>query len=654
MSAAKPNRLTLIDQSIKHPGGHHYEYALRVLEAARRQGLETWLLAHRDYRGAIDHPVEPAFTWTFWDNYRYYYLGRPPLRRPGWLSSLRRRVKEARLTLDRRFVYSRVGLAVARARNLPLRDILLRTRIDDDASTVTTSRLLLAAARVALKVHSLTTRRLRFNRLRPLLLSVLALPALPFLLVAMLTGRKSPAARFAAELSAALAEFSNHESTIFFVPNATAAELEGLALLHRAGHLATRGRWAFLLRRPIFPGYPNGYAQQAEAARRHRVELARLRDAAPDLDVRFYTDTDELTEQYDFLGVYPFATLPVPVDTAEVPPTDRHPIVIGYLGDARDEKGFQYLPKLVESFAPRRLGAREVRFLFQANFNVAAGEPGSRYARSQLQTYSKDFVELAQGPFDSRQYADLLRRMDLVVIPYAADNYSSRSSGILMEALAAGRPVLAPTCTWMARLLEPSRQHHLANLFASSPIQACRLAHSVESFQRINGATLQIDPRANYVFMRLRFDRPFSGWVRIRLISLNEFDLALDTASNTYKLVNGEIVAAFSKPPSARLRLSAEPIEPAIHERPAEVELSLYMSSEPLPLGAGAALFDSPEQIPGVAHELVAFYDHHKRAAEILRHELRPLYDPDVLVHQIVTDPRLLAAEQPVQQRAIA
>jgi len=244
--------------------------------------------------------------------------------------------------------------------------------------------------------------------------------------------------------------------------------------------------------------------------------------------------------------------------------------------------------------------------------------------------------------------------MDLVVIPYAADNYSARSSGVLMEALAAGRPVLAPTCTWMARLLEPSRQHHLANLFASSPIQACRLAHSVESFQRINGATLQIDPRANYVFMRLRFDRPFSGWVRIRLISLNEFDLALDTASNTYKLVNGEIVAAFSKPPSARLRLSAEPIEPAIHERPAEVELSLYMSSEPLPLGAGAALFDSPEQIPGVAHELVAFYDHHKRAAEILRHELRPLYDPDVLVHQIVTDPRLLAAEQPVQQRAIA
>src|SRR5262249_48369954 len=215
----------------------------------------------------------------------------------------------ARLTLDRRFVYSRVGLAVARARHLRLRDILLRSHIDDDASTVTTSRPLLAAARVALKLHSLVRGRVHLGRLRPLLLAVMALPALPFLLLAMLTGRKGPAARFAAELSGALTDFSDHGGTVFFVPNATAAELEGLVLMHRAGHPATRGRWAFLFRRPIFAGYPNGYGQQAESARRHRVELARLRDAAPDLDVRFYTDTDELTEQYDFLSVYPFATM---------------------------------------------------------------------------------------------------------------------------------------------------------------------------------------------------------------------------------------------------------------------------------------------------------------------------------------------------------
>ena len=654
MSAAKPTRLTLIDQSIKHPGGHHYEYALRVLDAARQQGIETFLLAHKDYRGQMEHPVEPAFTWTFWDNYSFYYLGHPPLRPPGWLASVRRRAKDARLTLDRRFVYSRIGLAIARARTLRLRDILLRSRIDDDASTVTTSRPLLAAARIALRLHSFLTRRLRLGRLRPLLLAPLALPALPFLLLAMLTGRKSPGDRFAGELSRALAEQRDHEHTLFFVPNATAAELEGLALLHRKGHSAARGHWAFLYRRPIFSGYPDGYRQQAEAARRYRVELARLRDAAPGLDVRFYTDTDELTAQYDFLGVFPFATLPVPVDTTPVPAPAAHPLVIGYLGDARDEKGCPYLPKLVDAFAPRRGGAPAVRFLFQANYNIPGGEPRSRYARTLLQARGPDLVELAHGPFDSRQYAALLRRMDIVVIPYAADAYSARSSGILMEALAAGRPVLAPTCTWMARLLEPSRHRHLAGLLAADAAPMRRLSHVAADFQDLNNKTLPIDARANIVFLRLRFDRPFDGWVRLRLTSLNEFDLSLETTSTACKPVNGEILAAFAKPRSTHLRWSAEPIEPTVHDRPCTVEMSLCDSPEPVPLGAGAALFDAPEQIPAAARELVAFHDHHRRAAACLRDELLPLCDPALLVGELLSSTPPIPVEQPVPQRVIA
>jgi glycosyltransferase involved in cell wall biosynthesis len=653
MSAAKPTRLTLIDQSIQYPGGHHYEYALRVLDAARGQGVETWLLAHKDYRGQMDHPVEPAFTWTFWENYSYYYLGRPAVRRPGWLGKLRQRAKDARLRLDRRFVYSRAGLAIARARHLRLRDILLRSRIDDDASAITTSRLLLAGARVALRLHSLFTRRLPLRRLRPLLLGLMALPALPLLLVAMLTGRKSPAARFAAEFSRALGDRRDHAGTIYFVPNATAAELEGLALLHRAGHPAASAHWRFLYRRPIFSGYPDGYRHQAESARRHRVELARLRDAAPGLDVRFYTDTEELTEQYDFLGVYPFATLPVPVDVSAVPRTERDPLVIGYLGDARDEKGFSHLPKLVEAFAPRRDSAAGVRFLFQSNFNVPGGEPGSRYARSLLRAYGNDFVELAQGPFDSQQYAALLRRMDIVLIPYAGEKYSARSSGILMEALAAGRPVLVPTCTWMARLLEARRHCHLANLFEVRALPA-RLNNTIEGFQGINGKAMAVDPRANYVFMRLRFDRPVSGWIQIRITSLNEFDLPLETTSSAYKPVNGEIVAAFAKPRSVRLRWTAEPIEPTVHDRPCEVELAFYDSAEPLPLGAGAVLFDAPEQIPDAVQELVAFHDHHCRAAEALREELRPLYDPAILVSQLLTGSDPGAAGRVVHQAAIA
>jgi hypothetical protein len=50
----------------------------------------------------------------------------------------------------------------------------------------------------------------------------------------------------------------------------------------------------------------------------------------------------------------------------------------------------------------------------------------------------------------------------------------------------------------------------------------------------------------------------------------------------------------------------------------------------------------------------MAFYDHHKRAAEVLRDELRPHYDPVALIRGIVNDSHPNAAEHAVPQRAIA
>ena len=42
-------RFILIDSSVKGAGGHHFEYAGRILDAAKAEGYKTLLLAHRDY-----------------------------------------------------------------------------------------------------------------------------------------------------------------------------------------------------------------------------------------------------------------------------------------------------------------------------------------------------------------------------------------------------------------------------------------------------------------------------------------------------------------------------------------------------------------------------------------------------------------------------
>ena len=53
-------------------------------------------------------------------------------------------------------------------------------------------------------------------------------------------------------------------------------------------------------------------------------------------------------------------------------------------------------------------------------------------------------------------YAELAAA-DLVVLPYDAEVYRDRSSGILAEALAAGKPVVVPAHTWMADQIDDRR-----------------------------------------------------------------------------------------------------------------------------------------------------------------------------------------------------
>ena len=47
------------------------------------------------------------------------------------------------------------------------------------------------------------------------------------------------------------------------------------------------------------------------------------------------------------------------------------------------------------------------------------------------------------------------RLADLVLIPYSAQSYRYRSSGVLVEAMAAGKPVVTTAGSWMAAQLTP-------------------------------------------------------------------------------------------------------------------------------------------------------------------------------------------------------
>ncbi|AWB08051.1 hypothetical protein A6A40_23685 (plasmid) [Azospirillum humicireducens] len=185
--------------------------------------------------------------------------------------------------------------------------------------------------------------------------------------------------------------------------------------------------------------------------------FARLRDD-PRLchKLGFLTDTEPLARSFTGLFCHDVTVMPIPfrTDLLDGEPAAREreaaALTIGYFGDARLEKGYHLLPPLLFRLWRTAIRSGRVRFLVQSHFNVPGGEPGMLQARNQLLQFSAPQVELTTAPLATADYYRRLQSCDAILIPYDPDSYAERSSGILVEALVAGKPVIVPQSSWMA------------------------------------------------------------------------------------------------------------------------------------------------------------------------------------------------------------
>ena len=176
--------------------------------------------------------------------------------------------------------------------------------------------------------------------------------------------------------------------------------------------------------------------------------------------IRFYTDTSDLVRKYNQLSPATFTQVPIPFRQEKLALKESEDkkdyIHIVYLGDARSEKGYQHLPSLVADLWGDYLKPQRARFTIQSNYNVAGGEEIILEAKLKLSQYPSSAVELIDYPLDPDEYYRLLASADVVVLPYNAQNYQ-RTSGVLTEALAAGKPVVVPKGSWLAEQVDDSR-----------------------------------------------------------------------------------------------------------------------------------------------------------------------------------------------------
>jgi len=113
-----------------------------------------------------------------------------------------------------------------------------------------------------------------------------------------------------------------------------------------------------------------------------------------------------------------------------------------YLGEAREEKGFQYLPHLVDALRESRIEFSFLVHAFSSPVNDTRIIHAAREALINKAAEGND-LRLVQFPVPDSIYAAHEYRADVIVMPYLHKAYQIRGSGIAFEAICSNAFILA-------------------------------------------------------------------------------------------------------------------------------------------------------------------------------------------------------------------
>ncbi len=237
--------------------------------------------------------------------------------------------------------------------------------------------------------------------------------------------------------------FALNPDDVVFFPNA------GIVSALCAGLLAQRGKkphFVLLFRRD--------YAEMCPTTEiRSLFHHAICSCFSAHRSIKLCTDSVHLSADYSNETRFLFFTLPIPVHPAlserPAPAEPGNPPVLAYLGTARTEKGYPRLVPLFQQWASQIFHGA-VEFIVQHEYNVPGGEPLVVEARKLLENYP---IQHIADSLSTEDYCAILRKTDILLLPYDRALYKSRTSGIFAEAVACGVPVVVPSGTWMSRTL---------------------------------------------------------------------------------------------------------------------------------------------------------------------------------------------------------
>ncbi len=327
--------------------------------------------------------------------------------------------------------------------------------------------------------------------------------------------RQRLAESFAEDCAALLSKVSLAEGDHVFFASASEIDLEGLAIfLQGASTEYRRIHWHLQFHLGIFEGRDPDYAEQFPRREFMREIFLHALARVPEHHIHLYCTTRELAAQYEYLDVAPFHALPYPVHPLfllpTAPKTSSDNVRIACLGHSRREKGYRELPIVVRKLWNEYLSKGRAQLVMQTRRRDLMRALDSTVADLGPHSATPPVV-YAPFPLDLERYAELVRSSDIGLLLYDSTRYYTRCSGVLLEMLSAGVPVIVPGGCWLSEQIHEENQRHLRDIAAhATPLKqignAERAAISFTNVER--SIQLDLAEGARSLLLRLRWLEP--------------------------------------------------------------------------------------------------------------------------------------------------
>lgn len=437
-------------------------------------------------------------------------------------------------------------------------------------------------------------------------------------------------------------ELGFHGDDCIFVPTISEFDLLGLTRFFLRQPESARVAWHLQFHFDIFHGREPDYANQPEQMALLRRQFSSALAKLPDHQLHFYATTPQVAAQYNKLSLANFTPLPYPVSgalakatpPASVPQDEPDgPLRITLAGAMRREKGKRALATVIDSLADL-LHAGDVQIWLQSTgrkverFLQPSWKSAVEYHEQIPADPQKPMVALTDS-LAREEYLRLISNADIGLFLYDSQRYHSRCSGVLVEMLAAGVPVVVPAGCWLSeQIQEPNYAHLQSYREGHAPIWVeTQDTIGVEHQRLAVEWTCPIAPGTKSIICSLSAAEELTRghYLRVDAQSLDQAGRLVgepQTAILGHASTSTRVWTLFRVPTAThtiQLRLSN-----AYHQtelRTDDLEIAGYsVGSCELPAGQVGLICADARHAPHLVRELIDAYGHYRETAAAFSH----------------------------------